>query len=423
MTAGRPPRPSLPPRSRFAQHWTLDPDVVFLNHGSFGATPRVVQEAQARWRSRLEAEPVRFMVEDLFDEMNAVRAAFAERCGGDAADYVMVHNASTAVATVLSNLSFEPGDELLTTTHGYRACVNNLHRTAERWGARVIEAPLPWPCPSPDAAFDAVVSRVTDRTRFAMLDHVTSPTALVLPVDRLVGELDRRGIDTLVDGAHAPGMLPVDLSRTRPAYYTANAHKWFCAPKGSAFLYVRPDRQEDFRPLVLSNDARSVEPAFLPQRSRFNHEFDYAGTDDPTAWLATPDAIRFLAGLLPGGFDELMPTNRSLALGARRLVAARLGVDLPCPEEMIGSIATVPLPSYPAETAERLARRPTRYADALQDALLERHRVQVPVWSVQQPDGTRLRFVRLSAQLYNTIDQYAYLADALVEEIGAEREY
>lgn len=416
------PAVRLPEPGPLAGHWSLHPSVVYLNHGSFGATPSIVLEAQSRYRERMEQEPVRFFMRELWGGLDRVRGAYAEQCGGDAHDYVMLHNATHAAATVFENRTFEPGDEILVTNHGYPACTNNAHRAALRSGARVVEATIPFPVGSNNEIVEAVQSRVSDRTRLAMLDHVTSPTGLVLPIERLVRELESRGIDTLVDGAHAPGMLEVDLGSLRPAYYTANAHKWFCAPKGSALLWVRPDLQEGFRPLALSNYARG-EPFNHPTpRSRFNIEFDYAGTDDVSAFLATPDAIQFVGMMLPGRWPEIRERNRSLALEARSLLARRLGVELPAPDGMIGSIATVPLPRHEPDRAKRLADRPSLYGDPLQDALVERWRIQVPVWSHRDPGtGERTRFVRLSAQLYNAIGQYEYLAEALETELERER--
>lgn len=403
--------------------------MVYLNHGSFGATPRIVLEAQRAIQDRLEAEPVHFFLRDLFDEIDRTRAAFADQCGADPGDYVMLRNATHAVATVLHNQRFEPGDELLTTTHAYPACVNNLQRAAERDGATVVQARLPFPVASEDELFHAVIDRVTPRTRLAMLDHVTSPTGLVLPIERLVAALDKRGVDTLVDGAHAPGMLEIDLGAMRPAYYTANAHKWFCAPKGCAFLYVRPDKQPAIRPLALSNHARGAPFNHPTQRSLFNLEFDYAGTDDPSAWLAVPAAIDFLSGLFPGGMPALRSHNHDLAIAGRGMVCERLGLDPPAPEAMVGSIATVLLPDLEPELAERLASTPATYLDALQDALVENHRIQIPVWSFRSPQrgggdelgGGITRLIRLSAQSYNTPAQYEYLAEALAIELDAER--
>ena len=284
--------------SELARHWDLDPAVRFLNHGSYGATPRVVLDAQRAWRDRMEREPVAFLARDLEPAMDAAREELAAFVGADAAGMAFVRNASTAIATVLGSLHLAPGDELLTTDHAYNAVKNQMERVAAQAGARVVIASVPFPGATPEAAAAAILAAASSRTRLAVLDHVTSATALRLPIRELVAELDARGIDTLVDGAHAPGMLPLDVDTIGAAFYAANCHKWLCAPKGSGFLHVRFDHRDRIGPLVVSHGATSPRT----DRSRFHLEFDWTGTDDPTAYLTVPDAIRFGAGLLPGGW-------------------------------------------------------------------------------------------------------------------------
>jgi len=390
-------------------HWTLDPETAFLNHGSFGACPRPVLAAQDRWRARLEAEPVRFMCVELEPGLDAARAVVGAFVGADPDDVAFVPNATTGVNTIVRSLDLSPGDELLTTDHVYNACRNVLLDAARKSGARVVVAAVPFPLRSADEVADAVLSAATPRTRLALLDHVTSPTGLVFPVERIVAELARRGIDSLVDGAHAPGMLPLDLRALGAAYYTGNFHKWTCAPKGAAMLWVRRDLQARVRPLVTSHGANSPRT----DRSRFRLEFDWGGTDDPTPYLCVPDALRFLGGLFPGGWPELMSRNRATALVMRERLARRLGVAKPCPDEMIGSLAALPLPDAPSAAAP-----PMPYHTALQTALVERRGVQVPI--VVWPAPPR-RFVRISAQVYNRPEEYERLADALTAELAAER--
>jgi isopenicillin-N epimerase len=378
--------------------WALDPAVAFLNHGSFGACPAPVLEAQQRLRQEMEREPVRFLGRELEGRLDAARAGLGAFLGAEPDDLAFVPNATTGVNTVLKSLAFGPDDELLTTDHLYDACRNALEFAARRAGARVVVAPVPFPLDHEQRVVDAVLGAVTRRTRLALLDHVTSPTGLVLPLGRLVAELARDGIDTLVDGAHAPGMLPLDLRALGAAYYAGNCHKWLCAPKGAAFLHVRHDRQAGIRPLVLSHGANSPRA----DRSRFRLEFDWTGTHDPTAYLAVPEAIRVLGAALPGGWPALMARNRALALAARRRLAEALGLAPPCPDAMIGSLAAVPLPDADRPMPPR--------RDPLQVALLERFRIEVPVIAWPASPG---RLLRVSAQLYNTPEQYLRLADAL----------
>ncbi|HXN40413.1 MAG TPA: aminotransferase class V-fold PLP-dependent enzyme, partial [Myxococcaceae bacterium] len=248
---------SRPPEEDWSRLWSLDPEITFLNHGSFGACPLAILEAQRKYRDQLEREPVRFFVRELEPMLDQAREALSRFVGADAQDLVFVHNATTGVNIVLRSLRFSPGDEILVTDHGYRACRNSLEYAAERSGAEVVVAQLPFPISSEGVAINSVLSRVTQRTRLAMLDHITSPTAIVLPVERLVSELNLLGVDTLVDGAHAPGMVPLDLRSLNAAYYTGNCHKWLCSPKGAAFLHVRRDKQGEIVPLTISHGQSS----------------------------------------------------------------------------------------------------------------------------------------------------------------------
>lgn len=398
---------TLPAPSPLADRWGLDPEVVFLNHGSFGACPLEVLAAQSALRVRLEREPVRFFVEELDGLMDNARKALAAFCRCEARDIVPVPNATTGVATVLSNVPLQPGDEILINDHEYPACVNNVRRAASRAGASVVTATLPFPVADPAEVVEAILSKVTARTRLCMVSHITSPSGLILPVEQIVPELERRGVVTLVDGAHVPGQAPrLDLGALGASYFTANCHKWLCAAKGAAMLWVREDRQRGFRPLVLSNHAERPKPG----RPQLHTEFDYVGTNDSSAWLTVPDAIAAVGGM-GGGWESVIRHNHSLAVRGRDLVCRAVRTEPPAPESMLGSLASVLLPAMPQE----MTGRPTRYHDALQDALLERHRIQVPVWTAGEK-----RILRLSAQLYNSTEQYGYLAAALGEELRRE---
>lgn len=390
--------------SYFQTFWSLDQTITFLNHGSYGACPLPVMEAQQRLRSQMEREPLRFFMrefEELLDEARSQLAAFV---GAEADELVFVPNATTGVNAVLRSLSFCSSDEVLTTNLEYNACRNALDFVASRTGAKVVVATVPFPLDSPNQVVEALIERVSPRTRLVLLDHVTSKTALIFPIQQLVNELAARGVDTLVDGAHAPGMIPLNLHEIGATYYTGNCHKWLCAPKGAAFLYVRRDKQPAIRPLTISHGANSPRS----DKSRFQLEFDWMGTADPTAYLCVPEAIRFLGSLLPGGWSELMENNRTKALYARRLLCEALGVSPPCPEEMIGSMAVVPLPSKLSLYEEN---GQVREWPVLQDVLFERFNIEVPIVPWSNPFK---QIMRVSAQLYNTSEQYNYLAKALL---------
>lgn len=369
--------------------FTLDPGITFLNHGSFGACPRVVQERQQQLRAQLESEPVRFMARELEPLLDAARARLAAFVGAQATDLAFVPNATTGVNAVLRSLRFEPGDELVTTNHGYNACTNALRFVAERSGAKVVVAQLPFPLADARAAVDAVLAAVTPRTKLVLLDQVTSPTALVLPVAPLVATLEGRGVRVLVDAAHAPGMVPLALDAAGASYTTGNLHKWVCAPKGAAFLHVRRDRQAEVRPAVISHGANSPRT----DRSRFQLEFDWTGTDDPTPALCVPAALDAMAAMHPGGWPGLMRSNREAATAAGDVLAGAFP-DFRGARSLPGaSMVSVEVP---------LA------ADGLQDRLFFEHRVEVPIIPFA---GKTL--VRVSMQVHTTLDDVAKLARLL----------
>ena len=387
--------------------WPLDPGVTFLNHGSFGSCPTSILEFQNQIRLRLERQPIRFFVRDLEELWDHARQELAAFVGAGPEDLVFIPNATAGINTVLRSLTFQADDELLVTNHEYNACRNALNYVAARAGAKVVVVNLPFPLSSLADVVQAIESRVTPRTRLALVDHVTSQTGLVLPLGAIVHSLARRGVDVLVDGAHAPGMVPLDLAGLGAAYYTGNCHKWLCAPKGAAFLHVRRDRQESIRPLVISHGANSSRS----DRSRFLIEFGWMGTGDPSAALSVPEAIRFMGSLLPGGWPAVMQRNRELALAGRKLVCEALGIERPCPDEWIGSLASLPLP-------DALTDAPSKsplYLDPLQDWLMEHGNLEVPVIPWPAPPK---RLIRISAQLYNSLSQYRQLAQALPKALA-----
>ena len=400
----------MPHRTFDRSPWRLDPEVSFLNHGSFGACPEPVLEAQRAWRDRLEAEPVRFLARELEPLLDAVRAEVGAFLHADPDGIAFVPNATTGVSTVLASLRFQPGDELLAGDHEYNATLNALRAAADRDGAKVTLCHVPFPIHDPAQAVEAYLEAVTPRTRLALVSHVTSPTALVLPVAPLVRELDRHGVDTLVDAAHAPGMVPVDVDGLGAAWWTGNGHKWLCAPKGAAVLHARADLRDCLRPLVVShglNDGRSDRP-------RFRRLFDWLGTTDPTPILTLHAAIRFVGGLHPDGWPGLMAGNVALARHGRDAVCGALGIPSPAPDSMLGSMAAIPLPGLaPTEEA----------AEQLQGQLLAEERIEVPIIAYPVPAarapgaGPSGLAVRISAQRYNDPAEYEALARALASRL------
>jgi isopenicillin-N epimerase len=393
----------------FADQFALDPGIDYLNHGSFGACPRAVLDAQHAWRERLERGPTRFLGRELEGLIDTARRALAQLIDAPAEQLAFVPNATTGVNIVLGSLQLAPGDELLMTDHTYNACKNALAHFAEKAGARAVVAHVPFPLASEDEVVRAIEAGVSPRTRLLLIDHVTSPTGLVMPIERIIAAMRARGVPVLVDGAHAPGMLALSLRAIGADYYTGNCHKWLCTPKGSAFLHVAEQHLGDARPLVISHGASSWR--FRNDRPRFWLEHDWVGTVDPTPFLCIPSAIDQLSSFLPGGLPALQQRNRALALEARKLLCGALGIAAPAPDSMIAALVAVPLPD---------AREPpTTFFDGLQTRLYDEHRIEA---IVSYFPGYPRRLLRVSAQAYNTLPQYERLARVLESELAKARE-
>jgi isopenicillin-N epimerase len=393
---------ALPSPSKFRRHWRLRPGTILLNHGSFGACPKPILDLQTQLREQMEAEPVQFLWRRYEERLEPARRSLAAFLGARSRDVVFLTNATSGVNAVVRSLKLRPGDELLTTSHDYNACHNVVIEAARRAGARLNVAKIPFPLRNDGEIIDAVLRVATKRTRLAMIDHVTSNTALIFPVARLIRELNARNIETLIDGAHAPGMVPVNLARLGAAYYTGNLHKWVCAPKGAAFLWVREDLQSGIQPAIISHGNNTSRPGF----SSFQDRFDWAGTSDPTPWFCVREAIRWMGNLLPGGWPALRSHNHQLVLDARRLLCKQLDVEPPCPEKFLGSMATIPLPS-------RFQNRPrTGKIDREARRLHDEWGIEVPFIRIGTPET---RYFRISAQTYNSIPEYVYLGRAFSE--------
>ena len=381
--------------------WNLDPSFTFLNHGSYGATPKSVLEVQHQLRLHVESQPVRHYqreIDGLFDRARTALAAFLK---ADPEGLVFVSNATTGVNSVLRSMDLKPGDEILVTDHVYNACNNAAIYVAEKTGAKVVTVHIPFPVASSDVVKDLVLAGVTPRTRVLLIDHITSPTALVFPVAEIIREVRPKGVEVLVDGAHAPGMLPLNLSDLGATYYTGNCHKWMCAPKGSAFLYVSEEARSKVRPLTISHGANSTRT----DKSFLHLEFDWTGTDDYSASLVLPECIQFVESVFPGGSAELMQHNHDMAVWAMEFLRSEFNAPPPCPADMLGSMAAVPcLPlGEPIVWSGRVI-------DPVQDRLYHEFGVEVPVISWKAA-GRRL--VRVSAQAYNTQEDYGRLASSL----------
>ena len=390
--------------SELANYWSLEPSRLFLNHGSFGACPDFVIAEQRKWQDLMEQEPVRFFEELMPDLLLKSRQALGAFLSCSPDDLAFVSNATSGVNTILRSLHFEQGDEILVPNHAYQACRNTIDFVAERWSANVVEVAIPFPIDGPETVVELMKSACTPRTKLVMIDTVTSPTGLRMPFEELTEFFEGRGVEVLLDAAHGIGMIPLNLGELGASYVTSNCHKWLCAPKGSAFLYVRKDKQSKIQPLTISHGHTFP----LGGTTRFRHEFDWTGTQDISGWCALPAVIEGMAKLVEGGWETIMEHNHDLAIQGRNILCERLGIQPPCPDEMIACISTIQLPG------ELVTPELMHEPDPLHQILSETYNIQVPVWSWPSPAG---RYLRISAQLYNSIEQYELLADALVNEL------
>lgn len=397
MSPGRSSRPPRGAEHGAARAFLLDPSTTFLNHGSYGAVPRAVFDRRVELLLEQEREPVAFY-DALEERLDEVRVRLAALVGCAPRALAFVPNATTAVNAVLRSVRLAAGDEILVTDHEYAACKNAADFHAKERGARVVVVPVPFPLASEARVVERLLAAKTPRTRLVLIDHVTSPTGLVQPIEPIVRAFEADGVPVLVDGAHAVGMIPLALESLGASFYTSNCHKWLCAPRSAAFLYAREDVRAQVRPTVISHGAGVHDR----DRPRYQLEFDWPGTWDPTPVLAIPAAIDFLEGAWPGGLVALMERNHELALFARGVLLGALGLgEVPAPASMLGSLAAVPLPDGDAVRLHAL--------------LKSRYRIQVPI-----PEWPRRpkRLLRVSAQLYNRPEDYERLAAVLPEALA-----
>lgn len=380
------------------QLWPLDPASTYLNHGTVGVAPRQVLEAQQRWRDRIERHPSRFMLRELWTFSGAtsrgetlMRQAAADVAAfvrTRASDLVFIDNTTTGVNAVVQSLPLQPGDEIVMTDHAYGGIVTAVHHAAQRAGAVVTVARMPYPAFDAAEAVQGLSATLSSRTKLAIVDHVVSETALVFPVEEMVRTCHARNVPVLVDGAHAPGAIDLDVSRIGADFYVANLHKWAMAPRSCAFLAATPDWQPLLHPPVIS----------WGYGSGFTQEFDWVGTRDPTPWLCAPDGIRFLREM---GLDEMRAYNHALAWRAARWLTQRWGTPLEIDESMVGCMVAVMAP--PSCGTDKPA------AVRLRDRLLFEHDIEVHTHA-----RAGAVWVRLSAQVYNDDEDIERLGTAVL---------
>ncbi|MDI6868244.1 MAG: aminotransferase class V-fold PLP-dependent enzyme [Coprothermobacterota bacterium] len=387
-------------RSSFLKYWDFG-EVIFLNHGSFGACPKPVRDRQNELKELMEKEPVEFLARNMQGLLEEARKALANFIGAQSEDLVFVPNATHGVNTVLRSIPFKEGDEIICTNHIYFACTNALNFISSLSGVRIVNVLIPYPPRSREDLIDPILSSISPRTRLVLIDHITSPTALIFPIEEIVRELEGKGIPVLVDGAHGPGMVPLNMNALQASFYAGNCHKWLCTPKGSAFLWVRKDWQKKIRPLAISHLGGDYGPCENP----FQVEFSWSGTMDLTPYLTIPYALRFLGSLYPGGIEELMRRNHELTLYGKKVLAEALNRDFLLPEEFIGSMVSFPIP--PREAPWPLSKG---FWDPDQERLFKEFKIEVPVIYWPQPPR---RLIRISAQAYNEKWHYELLKEAL----------
>jgi isopenicillin-N epimerase len=379
---------AAPSADELRREFLLDPEVAFLNHGSFGACPRPVFERYQEWQRELEREPVDFLGRRLQALLDDARSMLAGYLGCAAEDLAFVQNATTGVNLAARSLDLRPGDEVLATDLEYGACDLAWEWVCARSGARYVRAPIPFPLRDPGELVEALFAAANERTRAVFVSHVTSMTGLVLPVEEIVARARALGLATVVDGAHAPAQVPVDLAALGADYYSGNCHKWLCAPKGAGFLHVRPERQERV-------DAAIISWGYEGGRT-FAQRIELQGTREPAAWLTVPDAIRYQE---ERDWDGVGDRCRRLAREARHELCDLLGTEPIAPESMLAQMAAVRL---------------SRSAPDLSERLFTGHRVEIPV----ERRGCEL--LRLSVAAYTTREEIDRLLAALARELDAE---
>ena len=274
-------------------------------------------------------------------------------------------------------------------------------------GRNVVTVSIPFPIDGPEIVVDLMMDAATEKTKLVMIDTVTSPTGLRMPFEELTSLFEARGIEVLLDAAHGIGMVPLHLDELGASYVTSNCHKWLCAPKGTAFLHVRSDKQHKIQPLTISHGHTFP----LGTTTRFRHEFDWTGTQDISGWCTIPSVIQGMEEMVEGGWSAIMQHNHDLAIEGRNLICETLGIEAPCPDSMIACISTLQLPGEP------LPHEIMHEPDPLHEILSSKYNIQVPVWSWPSPAG---RYLRISAQLYNTIEEYQVLVNALRIELNCD---
>jgi len=369
--------------------WILDEEITFLNNGSFGATPKKVLESQQKYNIELEKEPLVFLLDKYPALLQNTIKKLATFLSVDKQDLFFVENATTGFNTIIRNLaySFKKDDEILVTSNVYPAVKNTLEYFAKLTGIRITNAPLPYPCIDAEEIINSVKKAINPKTKLAVFDHITSPTALIFPVKELTEICRNNGTLILIDGAHAPGMIDLNISEIAPDFYTGNCYKWMYSPKGSGFLWINPNIKQEIHPLVIS----------LNYEQGINKEFEWIGTRNPSEWLATSFAIDFYYEM---GNENIRKYTHKLILDAAQHLSDSLGLEISIPNEMLGAMVTLPFKTNLPPVQENTL--------VLRKHFLENYKIELPFMAFQNQ-----WYFRISAQIFNEISDYVYLSDCI----------
>ncbi|MFN8366199.1 MAG: aminotransferase class V-fold PLP-dependent enzyme [Candidatus Kapaibacterium sp.] len=372
--------------------WLLEDGMTFLNNGSFGATPIEVLAVQREWQERLERQPLRFVMRELPVALRSAANQMGEFIGAAGEDIVFVDNATTGVNAVVRSLigTLQPGDELLTTSHVYNAVRQTMLYVCKVTGAVYKEVEVPFPVQSSGDVLERIKHAITPRTRFAMFDHITSPTGIIFPVKEIVQHCKEHGILVMIDGAHAPGMVDLNVEDIGADWYTGNFHKWLFAPKGCAFLHATKQQQATTHATLISHG----------YNMGFHAEFDFNGTKDWSSYLSATAGLEFFR---QNGGAELRAYNHALTLQARNELLRAVPQQLPAPDDMLGSLAAIVLPVELEEQGD-----PIKQTTAMHDVLWDKHNIEVPIFPLS---GKIL--LRVAVQCFNELPEYQHCASVL----------
>jgi isopenicillin-N epimerase len=386
-------------KKSYLELFGIEKGFTALNHGSFGACPKEIIEYQYSLMKRMESLTTRFFTRELPDLLEESLETLCRFINAPKKSTIFIKNATTAANAVFKSIDFKAGDEIVTTNLIYSSCRKVIDHTALEKGLKVHKVEIPFPAKNSLEIFEKIMGQVNSRTKLIFIDHITSETATILPVEMIIKEASKKEIDVFVDGAHAPGMIPLDILKLSPAYYTGNCHKWLYTPKGSAFLYVDQKKLDSMVPTVISNNYKDG----VTSEERFRNAFDWSATMDYSGYACVGKTIEYLEKNVEGGWGEIMKRDRDLAIKGRGIIAEKLNLDSFIPDEMTGSMVTMKLNSTAVKD-------PVTGLDIIQMKLLDEYKIEALITTLYP---TKERILRISAALYNNENDYELLAEAL----------